>query len=140
MGIFVDAQDKYVILPDPLLYFLISMNVSRVLSDMLAPHRKSKGAKAQPRASTEAANDDDSASSPLTVLPSSTDLFYFYGQSFDQCAKLSTGQPLFDLCTMFKKWLRVYAGELKQMSLGLFVIDFVSLEEVLVVNTKRSVG
>ncbi|KAF8894339.1 Vps53-like protein [Gymnopilus junonius] len=107
MSIFVDAQDK-------------------VLADMLAPHRKPKNKPSQQtRASSETpaagavAATDDSASSPMTVLPSSTDLFYFYGQSLEQCAKLSTGQALFDLCTLHKKWLRIYA------------------EEVLVVNTKR---
>ncbi|KDR67572.1 hypothetical protein GALMADRAFT_79772 [Galerina marginata CBS 339.88] len=109
MGIFVDAQDK-------------------VLADMLAPHRKGKGGKVQarpppqPRASSDGpAATDDGASSPMTVLPSSTDLFYFYGQSLEQCAKLSTGQALFDLCTLHKKWLRIYA------------------EEVLAVNVKRPV-
>ncbi|KAF9479029.1 hypothetical protein BDN70DRAFT_921489 [Pholiota conissans] len=96
MGIFVDAQDK-------------------VLADMLAPHRKGKiqtPSKA-PRVSTEgaAAAEEDGTAEPMTVLPSSTDLFYFYGQSLEQCAKLSTGQPLFDLCTLHKKWLRIYAEE-----------------------------
>ncbi|KAJ3505368.1 hypothetical protein NLJ89_g7457 [Agrocybe chaxingu] len=105
MGIFVDAQDK-------------------VLADMLAPHRKkpstSTPAKSQPRAPSDAhAGEEDAGASPMTVLPSSTDLFYFYGQSLEQCAKLSTGQPLFDLCTLHKKWLRIYA------------------EDVLVGNVKR---
>jgi len=77
---------------------------------MLAPHRKGKANKPQPRASSEAPVGEDSTSSPMTVLPSSTDLFYFYGQSLEQCAKLSTGQALFDLCTLHKKWLRIYAG------------------------------
>jgi hypothetical protein len=80
-----------------------------VLADILAPHRKGKLGKPQPRSSTETAEDINS--SPMTVLPSSTDLFYFYGQILEQCAKLSTGQPLFDLSTLFKKWLRVYAGK-----------------------------
>ncbi|KIM45519.1 hypothetical protein M413DRAFT_442185 [Hebeloma cylindrosporum] len=92
MGIFVDAQDK-------------------VLADMLAPHRKGKANKPQPRASSEAPVGEDGAAAPMTVLPSSTDLFYFYGQSLEQCAKLSTGQALFDLCTLHKKWLRIYAEE-----------------------------
>jgi hypothetical protein len=45
------------------------------------------------------------------VLPSSTELFYVYGQTLDGCATLSTGKPLFDLLGVFKKWLRVYSGE-----------------------------
>lgn len=47
------------------------------------------------------------------VLPSSTELFYFYAQNLEQCAKLFTGQPLFDLCQLHKKWLRIYAGALR---------------------------
>lgn len=79
---------------------------------MLAPHRK-KG-KAPPRTSLETnrvsteENADDEP--PILVLPSSTELFYLYGQSLEQCAKLSTGQALFDLCKLHKKWLRIYAG------------------------------
>ncbi|KAF5328679.1 hypothetical protein D9619_011656 [Psilocybe cf. subviscida] len=94
MGIFVDAQDK-------------------VLADMLTPHRKSKAPKVpnQPRTSTETPAEKDGEAAPITVLPSSTDLFYFYGQSLDQCAKLSTGQALFDLCNVHKKWLRIYAED-----------------------------
>ena len=67
--------------------------------------------KTQSRVSAEAppANADDD-SSPMIVLPSSTDMFLFYGQSLEQCAKLSTGQALYDLSTMHKKWLRIYAG------------------------------
>ena len=78
---------------------------------MLAPHRKGKMVKTQSRASAEAppasGNDD---SSPMIVLPSSIDLFLFYGQSLEQCAKLSTGQALYDLSSLHKKWLRIYAG------------------------------
>ncbi|KAK7045611.1 Vacuolar protein sorting-associated protein 53 [Paramarasmius palmivorus] len=102
MGVFVDAQDK-------------------ALSDMLAPHRKSKVAKATPRASLEttatAEDAEDNSSSPMIVLPSSTELFYFYGQSLEQCAKLSTGQPLFDLCNIHKKWLKIYAEDVLAASL-----------------------
>ena len=83
----------------------------RVITDMLAPHRKGKMARTQSRTSAEAPpakGDDDS--SPMIVLPSSTDMFLFYGQSLEQCAKLSTGQALYDLSSMHKKWLRIYAG------------------------------
>jgi hypothetical protein len=45
------------------------------------------------------------------VVLSSTELFYVYGQTLEGCATLSTGRPLFDLSGVFKKWLRVYAGE-----------------------------
>ncbi|KAG5219848.1 Vacuolar protein sorting-associated protein [Salix suchowensis] len=73
----------------------------------VGPHRNSKNRKAQPRPSLEAEESEEPTS---TVLPSSTDLFYFYRQSLEQCAKLSTGQPLFDLCAVLKKWLKIYAG------------------------------
>ncbi|KAH7923145.1 hypothetical protein BV22DRAFT_1196908 [Leucogyrophana mollusca] len=95
LTVFVDAQDK-------------------ALADMLAPHRGSNATKgrasldATPRTSTD---QDDTHEPPTVVLPSSTELFYFYAQSLEQCAKLSTGQALFDLCTLHKKWLRIYAED-----------------------------
>lgn len=46
----------------------------------------------------------------ITVLPSSTELFYFYGQTLDQCSRYTTGKGMADLATVFKKWLRVYSG------------------------------
>ncbi|KAG6845073.1 hypothetical protein H0H87_000977 [Tephrocybe sp. NHM501043] len=100
MSIFVDAQDK-------------------VLADMLAPYRKSKSGRAQPpRQSLDTPHPNGTdEESPSLVLPSSTDLFYFYAQSLEQCAKLSTGQPLFDLCLLHKKWLRIYAEDVLITSL-----------------------
>ncbi|KAJ7772691.1 Vps53-like protein [Mycena maculata] len=95
MGVFVDAQDK-------------------ALADMLAPHRKGHGVRsARPSLEVDGdlPGDSDSKNSPIVVLPSSTELFYFYGQSLEQCAKLSTGKPLFDLATLHKKWLRIYAED-----------------------------
>ena len=77
---------------------------------MLAPHRKGKMARTQSRTSAEAPPAKGDDSSPMIVLPSSTDMFLFYGQSLEQCAKLSTGQALYDLSSMHKKWLRIYAG------------------------------
>ncbi|KAJ7072043.1 Vps53-like protein [Mycena amicta] len=95
MGVFVDAQDK-------------------ALSDMLAPHRKGRIMMKSPRPSLEVEQslpDDGEEKAPIVVLPSSTELFYFYGQSLEQCAKLSTGKPLFDLCALHRKWLRIYAED-----------------------------
>ncbi|KAJ7902181.1 Vps53-like protein [Mycena olivaceomarginata] len=93
MGVFVDAQDK-------------------ALADMLAPHRKGRGVKS-PRPSLDVDHDipGDDDNKTVVVLPSSTELFYFYGQSLEQCAKLSTGKPLFSLLTLHKKWLRIYAED-----------------------------
>ncbi|KAN0091332.1 Vps53-like, N-terminal domain containing protein [Tylopilus felleus] len=101
LGIFVDAQDK-------------------ALADMLAPHRGSKNrgsvdtaskpstTTSTPRPSLSATDEPEPV--PI-VLPSSTELFYFYAQSLDQCSKLSTGQALFDLCGVQKKWLKIYAED-----------------------------
>jgi vacuolar protein sorting-associated protein 53 len=82
---------------------------------MLAPHRASTK-KAPPRFSLDAPSSgrpslDDAEETETRVLPSSTELFYFYAQSLEQCAKLSTGKPLYDLCQVHKRWLRIYAGK-----------------------------
>ncbi|KAI8584232.1 hypothetical protein K450DRAFT_218778 [Umbelopsis ramanniana AG] len=42
------------------------------------------------------------------VLPSSTDLFYFYRETLVQSARLSTGKAFFDLCNLFGKHLDNY--------------------------------
>lgn len=101
LGIFVDAQDK-------------------ALGDMLNPHRnpKTRGsldtvtrpstANSTPRPSLAATEHEEPTP---TVMPSSTELFYFYAQSLEQCAKLSTGQALFDLYRVQKKWLKIYAED-----------------------------
>ncbi|KAF9117730.1 Vacuolar protein sorting-associated protein 53 [Mortierella sp. 14UC] len=47
----------------------------------------------------------------VTVLSSSTDIFLFYKQALTNCAKLSRKKPFLDLCTLFGKWLRVYAND-----------------------------
>ncbi|KAI9032128.1 Vps53-like protein [Hyaloraphidium curvatum] len=66
----------------------------RNLADMMAQYR------AKPVA------DDDSS---ISVLASSTDLFYSYRQTLVHCSKMSTGQPFLNLCKVFAKYLRVYA-------------------------------
>ncbi|KAF9022041.1 hypothetical protein BDZ89DRAFT_1070968 [Hymenopellis radicata] len=101
MGVFVEAQNK-------------------ALSDMLAPHRKPKAP--PPRTSLDAgtpraSGELEEGSSPILVLPSSTELFYFYAQSLEQCAKLSSGQALFDLALVHKKWLKIYADDVLTASL-----------------------
>ncbi|KAG0021886.1 Vacuolar protein sorting-associated protein 53 [Entomortierella chlamydospora] len=47
----------------------------------------------------------------VTVLASSTDIFLFYKSALTNCAKLSRKKPFLDLCTVFGKWLRVYAND-----------------------------
>lgn len=107
MGVFIDAQDKLAPFFVKFTRFL-SLHPSRALSDMLSQYRGSKS-----RSSLEAVGStaDEAISTPVLVLPSSTELFYFYAQSLDQCASLFTGQPLFELCALHKKWLRIYAGD-----------------------------
>ncbi|TRM70028.1 Vps53-like protein [Schizophyllum amplum] len=94
MGVFIDAQDK-------------------ALGALLAPHRSStKGAsKARPSLDVPSEGDADDGMTAITVLPSSTELFHAYAGSLEQCAKLSTGKPLFDLAGLHKKWLKIYAED-----------------------------
>lgn len=52
---------------------------------------------------------DKSSDDPnMTVLPSSTDIFYFYRETLTQCARFSTGGALWDLCNLFSKHLSSY--------------------------------
>ncbi|KAI9456566.1 Vps53-like protein [Lactarius psammicola] len=91
MGVYVQHQDK-------------------AIADLLSPHRGSRT-----RASLDTIQShstvDSAEQTANVVLPSSTELFYVYGQTLEGCATLSTGKPLFDLLEIFKKWLRVYAGK-----------------------------
>jgi vacuolar protein sorting-associated protein 53 len=110
MGVYVQHQDKWVYSLSCSTKFLRSDQRPRAIADLLAPHRGSK-----PRASLDTnqshSTADDGEQTAVVVHPSSTELFYFYGQTLDGCATLSTGKPLFDMLEVFKKWLRVYAGE-----------------------------
>ncbi|KAI8990308.1 vacuolar protein sorting-associated protein 53 [Pilobolus umbonatus] len=56
---------------------------------------------------THADVEDDGS---MVVLPSSTDLFYFYRETLDQCAKFSKGQALFELSQVFAKHLISYCN------------------------------
>lgn len=88
LGIFVDAQD-------------------RTLSDMINGWRNRKS-------SVEVSRDDNSEEQSVKasgILPSSTELFYFYRETLESCAKLSTKATFLDLCNVYKKWLKIYAEE-----------------------------
>ena len=109
---------------------------------MLASHRASTS-KGKPRTSLDttprnSVSTDVDAAPPQTVLSSSTELFYFYGQSLEQCAKLSTGQALFDLCMLHKKWLHIYAGEMT-WAIIIAVVLMCNIEDVLAPRSKRFV-
>ncbi|PWZ02161.1 hypothetical protein BCV70DRAFT_198444 [Testicularia cyperi] len=59
----------------------------------------------------------DGGTGGTTVLPSSTEMFYFYRQTLEQCARLSNREPFRDLCEVYKKWLRVYAEDVLRAAL-----------------------
>ncbi|KAH9942364.1 Vps53-like protein [Epithele typhae] len=69
----------------------------KILSDMLAQYRGAKS-RSSLEATTTTTQDED-------------------GEPPILCASLFTGQPLFDLCALFKKWLRIYAEEVLVASL-----------------------
>lgn len=74
---------------------------------MLSPYRGPKS-----RQSLEGAQHEfDGDTSPITVLPSSTELFYFYAQTLEQCAKYTKGEGMRELVGVFGKWLQIYSGE-----------------------------
>ncbi|TYJ54567.1 hypothetical protein B9479_004795 [Cryptococcus floricola] len=78
----------------------------RAIYDMLSAYR---GSNARP--SLESVIAEEPETPVPTVLPSSTELFYFYGQQLDQCEKYSRGETMRKLSDVFVKWLNVYAGE-----------------------------
>ncbi|KAK1924299.1 Vps53-like protein [Papiliotrema laurentii] len=92
-SVYVDAQD-------------------RAIADMLSQHRGARS-----RSSLEGSMQEDSDAPAPTVLPSSTELFYFYGQTLEQCGKYTTGEPMKKLARVFGKWLKVYSDEVLQASM-----------------------
>ncbi|ROT43652.1 hypothetical protein SODALDRAFT_305825 [Sodiomyces alkalinus F11] len=54
---------------------------------------------------------EDEEFSPNTVIPSAIELFHFYKLTLSQCAKLSTGDRLFDLAKTLAKYLDEYAQQ-----------------------------
>ncbi|KAL7411236.1 Vps53-like protein [Mrakia frigida] len=96
LSVYVEAQDK-------------------AIADLLAPSR----GLLKSRTSLDSANAAGSVegAAPVRVLPSSTEMFYFYGQTLEQCARLSRGVPLKDLVKVFGKWLKVYAEDVLLNSL-----------------------
>lgn len=82
-GTYVDAQDK-------------------ALSEMLLQYRGARS-----RSSLEGTLQETETAGP-TILPSSTELFYFYGQTLEQCSKYTNGEPMQKLSKIFAKWLKIY--------------------------------
>lgn len=71
-----------------------SVLFNRTLSDMVNSYTQS-----------DKATDDDGNT---TVLPSSTDIFYFYRETLSQCARFSTSGAFWDMCQLFAKHLLSY--------------------------------
>lgn len=80
----------------------------RAIADMLLQHRGARS-----RTSMEGAMHEDSDTPAPTVLPSSTELFYFYGQTLEQCGKYTTGEPMKKLANVFSRYLKIYSGRLR---------------------------
>lgn len=81
---------------------------------MLATYRRTGASRAGAEEDAAAAG---GANAHTTVLPSSTELFYFYRQTLEQCARLSNRGPFKDLCAVFAKYLRAYADEVLRAGL-----------------------
>ncbi|WWC62062.1 uncharacterized protein I303_104651 [Kwoniella dejecticola CBS 10117] len=86
-NVYVDAQD-------------------RAISDMLSKYRGPRS-----RSSMEGAMQTESDNPVPIILPSSTELFYFYGQTLEQCEKYTKGEPMRKLSKVFAKWLKVYSDD-----------------------------
>lgn len=83
LNVYITSQDK---------------NLSDLMEDFVLDF-KTKG---PPKASSEGG----------TVFPTSADLFVFYKKCLVQCASLSTGAALMDLCVVFRKYLKEYCTRL----------------------------
>lgn len=119
LGVFVEAQDRA----------LAEMFVQYRRQGARVSHDGSFGGDQHPSGgggfggdnAFDPANGPDAAGGSsnggTTVLPSSTELFYFYRQTLEQCARLSNREPLRDLSEVYRKWLRVYAEDVLRSAL-----------------------
>ncbi|PWN41583.1 hypothetical protein IE81DRAFT_291583, partial [Ceraceosorus guamensis] len=101
LGIFVEAQDKR-------------------LQEMFVGYRQSLIAGMQEASSTigmQTSSGSVGGGAGSAVLASSTELFYFYRQTLEAFARLSTGAAFRDLCFVFCKYLRIYAEEVLRFGL-----------------------
>lgn len=57
-------------------------------------------------------NSFDPIANESTVFPNCADLFVFFKKCMVQCSQLSNGKPMYDLATIFKKYLREYASRI----------------------------
>lgn len=103
---------------------------------MLTPHR---GAKSRPSLDgvQRFSSSSDPDNPPITVLPSSTELFFFYAQNLEQCAKLSTKGMLAEMFGVWGKWLRIYAGMWFLLTSCELTDSVHIVEDVLMASMKR---
>ncbi|TKY86444.1 hypothetical protein EX895_004593 [Sporisorium graminicola] len=113
LGVFVEAQDRAL----SEMFVQYRRQGARVSHD--GEHQGSGGPGADTGFDPSAAIDGASGGSNggTTVLPSSTELFYFYRQTLEQCARLSNREALRDLYEVYRKWLRVYAEDVLRSAL-----------------------
>lgn len=75
------------------------------------------GYRNQPRKSIDASSANENSEENNTILPSSAELFYYYRETLERCAALTTKAPFLGLCDVFKRWLRTYAEDVLGRSL-----------------------
>ena len=114
LGVFVEAQDRAL----AEMFIQYRRQGARVSHDGV-PHPGEGGFGGNNAFDSSAGPDaaGTSSSGGTTVLPSSTELFYFYRQTLEQCARLSNREPLRDLYEVYRKWLRVYAEDVLKSAL-----------------------
>ncbi|CBQ72399.1 related to VPS53-subunit of VP51-54 complex, required for protein sorting [Sporisorium reilianum SRZ2] len=110
LGVFVEAQDRAL----SEMFVQYRRQGARVSHD--GEHQSAAGFGAD-AASTGIDGAPTSANAGTTVLPSSTELFYFYRQTLEQCARLSNREALRDLYEVYRRWLRVYAEDVLRSAL-----------------------
>ena len=98
LGLFVEAQD-------------------RALGEMLQMFKRQGLTSSQTSGGEQDGAADGTSGQHNTVAPSSTELFYFYRQVLEQCARLSNREPFRDLCGVYKKHLRGYAEDVLKAGL-----------------------
>lgn len=102
LGLFVEAQDK-------------------ALAELMTNYRRQgTNLPAGGGAGGPGAGGPEGATSPgshPTVLPSSTELFYFYRQSLEQCSRLSNREAFRDLIVVFRRYLRAYGEDVLRAAL-----------------------
>lgn len=101
LSIYVDSQDNR-------------------LSEMMNSYRRQGASLPRTSNSLDGAPDASTAAGEPhhTVLPSSTELFYFYRQTLEQCATLDRGETFEQLTKVYAKWLVRYREDVLRIGLA----------------------